>query len=67
MKEGWHFCGEWDDLLIHPDCDEFYFCSCSHMKKFKTPEREQAYKDRCNKSNEALDKLSDLDEELGLH
>jgi hypothetical protein len=67
MKEGWHFCDEWDDLLIHPDCDEFYFCSCSHMKKFKTPEREQAYKDRCNKSNEALDKLSDLDEELGLH
>ena len=67
MKEGWHFCAEWDDLLIHADSDEFHFCSCSHMKKFKTLEREQAYQDRWNKPNEALDRLANLDEELGLH
>jgi hypothetical protein len=36
------------------------------MKKFKTPEREQAYKNRWNKPNEALDRLASLDEELGL-
>lgn len=67
MKEGWHFCAEWDDLLIHADSDEFQFCKCSHMKKFKTPEREQAYQKRWNKSNDALDRLADLDDELGLH
>jgi hypothetical protein len=37
------------------------------MKKFKTLERKQAYEDRWNKPNEALDRLADLDEELGLH
>ena len=61
MKEGWHFCSEWDDLLIHPDSAEFQFCSCSHMKKFKTFEREQAYQDRWDKPNAALDRFADLD------
>jgi hypothetical protein len=37
------------------------------MKKFKTTEREKAYQERWNKSNDALDRLADLDEELGLH
>jgi hypothetical protein len=37
------------------------------MNKFKTPERKQAYQERWNKPNEILDRLSDLDEELGLH
>jgi hypothetical protein len=54
-------------FLIHPDSDEFHVCSCSYMKKFKTPEREQEYQDRLVKRKEALDRLADLDEELGLH
>jgi len=28
IKQGWHFCIEWDGLLIHPDMPEFDACSC---------------------------------------
>jgi len=67
IKEGWHFCDEWDGLLIHPDSMEFHSCCCFYMKNFKTPEREKAYQERWNKTNKELDRLADLDEELGLH
>lgn len=26
---GWHFCWEFDGLLIGPDCPEWEVCSCS--------------------------------------
>lgn len=70
IDAGWHWCEEWDGLLIHVDDDEFDCCSCSWMQKFKTPERMKIIKERMDskcKSQEALNKLSDLDEELGLH
>jgi hypothetical protein len=70
VEAGWHWCDEWDGLLIHVDDPEFYSCACSWMEKFKTPERMKMFKERMEqryKSQEALDKLSDLDEELGLH
>ena len=28
FNEGWHFCFEWDELLIHPDDREAEFCTC---------------------------------------
>jgi len=27
-EEGWHFCWDWDGLLIHKDDVEFSCCSC---------------------------------------
>jgi hypothetical protein len=70
VDAGWHWCNEWDGLLIHVDDDEFLCCcSCSWMEKFKTPERMKAYEDRMEKrhaSQEAMDKIAELDEELGL-
>lgn len=35
MKDGWHWCGEWDDLLVHYKDEEFKYCTCSHMDKFR--------------------------------
>ena len=29
IKEGWHFCCEWDGLLIHPDDEEAKCCTCN--------------------------------------
>lgn len=28
MKSGWHFCCEWDELLIHPTWPEAICCRC---------------------------------------
>lgn len=29
IADGWHFCPEWDGLLIGPGMDEFdHFCPC---------------------------------------
>jgi len=25
---GWHWCNEFDGLLVGPECDELHFCSC---------------------------------------
>ena len=62
LADGWHWCDEWDGLLIHVDDREFEHCKCDFMKKFWTPERLQRMK-----QEQAMDKLADLDEELGLH
>jgi hypothetical protein len=70
VEDGWHFCPEWDDMLIHADDDEFQCCPCSWMKKYRTPERQAAYEKRreeWEKSQEALDILAQLDEDLGLN
>jgi hypothetical protein len=50
VDAGYHFCAEWDGLLVHVDDDEFLCCcSCSWMEKFRTPERMKAYEDRMEK------------------
>ena len=28
IKEGWHFCLEWDDMLVHPEWEEAKICGC---------------------------------------
>lgn len=70
IEAGYHWCDEWDGLLIHVDDHEFHACKCSWMEKFRTPERMKMFEekiDRWHKSQDAMNKLSDLDEELGLH
>lgn len=29
IESGWHFCSEWDGLLIGPEMREFDYCSCN--------------------------------------
>ena len=70
LNEGWHWCEEWDGLLIHVDDDEFVSCTCGFMEKFRTPERIKAMQDKIAKwkgPQEAMQRLADLDEELGLN
>jgi hypothetical protein len=70
VDAGYHFCAEWDGLLIHVDDDEFECCGCSWMEKFRTPERMKQIEERMEKrygSQEAMDKIAELDEELGLN
>ena len=58
LANGWHWCDEWDGLLIHTDDIEFHHCKCGFMEKFRTPER-------MNKIKKDQDKFSDLDIALG--
>ena len=70
LNEGWHWCEEWDGLLIHVDDDEFVSCTCGFMEKFRTPERIKGMQDKIAKWKEpqdAMQRLADLDEELGLN
>ena len=70
LNEGWHWCEEWDGLLIHVDDDEFVSCTCGFMEKFRTPERIKAMQDKIAKwkgPQDAMQRLADLDEELGLN
>jgi hypothetical protein len=70
IDEGWHWCEEWDGLLIHVDDDEFIPCTCSWMDRFRTPERIKAMNEKMEKrceAQEAMDEIAKLDEELGLN
>jgi hypothetical protein len=62
IANGWHWCDEWDGLLIHADDREFEHCKCDFMKKFRTPARIEMMK-----RQQAMDRLAMLDEELGLN
>jgi hypothetical protein len=62
LADGWHWCEEWDGLLINIDDREFEHCKCGFMDRFRTPERIQKMKQQ-----QALDKIAQLDEELGLN
>jgi hypothetical protein len=33
MEFGWHFCSDWDFLLISPDMKEHEFCNCERRIK----------------------------------
>ena len=60
LADGWHWCDEWDGLLIHTDDREFEHCKCDFMKKFRTPERMDKMKQQ-----QALDDTADIDNALG--
>jgi len=36
VKAGWHFCPEWDYLVITPDSPEFDACICSGLDEFRS-------------------------------
>jgi hypothetical protein len=29
-EQGWHWCNEWDGMLVGPNTDEALVCSCGH-------------------------------------
>ena len=60
LDDGWHWCDEWDGLLIHADDREFDHCKCDFMKKFRTSERMEKMKQQ-----QALDDKADNDNALG--
>lgn len=69
LNAGWHWCEEWDGLLINVDHDEFVLCQCDFMAKFRTEERMEIMRDKINKwryTNDPMIRLSELDKELGL-
>lgn len=35
IADGWHFCHDWDGLLIHPKHPEYNSCVCLGQEKFK--------------------------------
>lgn len=59
LASGWHWCDEWDGLLIHADDGEFIHCKCGFMEKFRTPERMEKMKQK------TLESIDDLDIALG--
>ena len=28
LEQGWHFCNDWDGMLVGPGCDEADCCTC---------------------------------------
>ena len=28
IAEGWHYCLEWDEMLVHPEWEEARVCKC---------------------------------------
>lgn len=36
IDQGWHFCPDWDDLLIGPGMEEIKFCECGEEKNEPT-------------------------------
>lgn len=70
IDAGWHWCEEWDGLLIHVDDDEFVSCTCKFMDRFRTPERIKSMQEKIIQwrgSEDDMQKLADLIEELGLN
>jgi len=41
VEAGWHFCLDWDGMLIHEDDDEFKCCSCNLLLPDDYTEEEQ--------------------------
>lgn len=37
FKEGWHFCYEWDGLLVGPGMPELKYCCCASDEANPTP------------------------------
>ena len=68
-NQGWHWCGEWDDMLVGPGSLEALVCSCNHPKIEEWKKTEEAVKmqEDLNKrmDNKYLDKIAELDEEIG--
>jgi len=56
IKNGWHFCPDWDNILIGPGMTEMNYCICDinksfHNKIYKEPLLEEllSIKDKSNK------------------
>lgn len=37
QEDGWHFCTEWDDLLVGPTMMEANYCTCGIKWKTRLP------------------------------
>ena len=55
---GWHWCLEWDDMLIHPAMEEYANCTCEGC---------EAFAEKARKRRDALDTIYALDELLNAH
>jgi hypothetical protein len=57
-EQGWHWCNEWDGMLVGPNTDEALVCSCSHpaIERWKESEEgkkmQKALDERFEKLNE---------------
>lgn len=53
MESKWHFCDEWDGLLVGPEMEEFEFCSCYRDKiGIEPPEARTKYRSTENSRSE---------------
>jgi hypothetical protein len=57
-EQGWHWCNEWDGMLVGPNTDEALVCSCDHpaIERWKESEEgkkmQKALDERFEKLNE---------------
>lgn len=54
---GWHWCFEWDDMLVGPGSDEALMCSCDHpaIEEWKKSEEGVRMREELNKRLEGSD------------
>lgn len=62
-KQGYHWCLEWDDMLVGPGQDEALFCSCDHPKIEEWKQSEEGKRMRKD-LDERLDKHNDAWDEM---
>lgn len=56
FNQGWHWCYEWDSMLVGPGSEEALFCSCNHPKIEEWKNSESGQKLR-KEMDHRLDKL----------
>lgn len=45
LAEGWHWCGDWDDLLVGPGMMELTCCTCENIPIKTKEEARTKYND----------------------
>jgi hypothetical protein len=59
FEQGWHFCIEWDDMLIGPGTEEALMCYCNHPKIEEWKQSDEA-KEMYRQLEENSDAMFDL-------
>jgi len=55
-EAGWHWCKEWDGMLVGPDTDEALVCSCDHpaIEAWKQSDAGKKLQEQLDKRSEEI-------------
>jgi hypothetical protein len=61
-EAGWHWCNEWDGMLVGPDTDEALVCSCDHpvIEAWKQSDAGKKLQEELDKRSEEINQKNFL-------